>query len=305
MARSLWDILGSGLDEQSTLSTKSPTSLGRVSEEFLPKHLLAFEFDPNRKLAHFVIEMRNIPSALEHSAAVASKGGLNILSGFHHAPSQSRNAYWSFFADFTNAKTEPAEFADQIRSLASTLNVRFRTASSGLLVNSFHFPMIWAGKRAIAVRADVLTSIFSHVRSLLGAGPASDVLLFQMGQATGRKSFEQVCALVPRDLLGREPEIAGGLVAAAGWGILTVSHLDVSKKTVTIQLAENFECLSYPKGDKASSQFMRGFVSGAISEFFQQRLECVETKYVAKGDEYCEFTVEPVIPSQDATVAGM
>ena len=53
------------------IATDANTSL-HDSGEHIPKDVLAFEFSLGKKLAHFVVAMKNTPGALEFSAAIAT-----------------------------------------------------------------------------------------------------------------------------------------------------------------------------------------------------------------------------------------
>jgi len=259
----------------------------------VPKEVLSVEFNPSKKLAHFIVELRNTPGALERSAAAATKHGINILSGFHHAPSASNRGFWSFFADFTNVRRTPSELASELKALDSTIDVRFHVPPNGLLIDMFHFPLKWGGQRAIMMRTESISSIFARINGIFGDGPAAKVVLYEMGEAAGQAIYASLMSAIGLDALKQELQQVLALYMTSGWGIFELLHLDFEKKTAAIRVKENFECLHYQKRSPAPrSNFVRGHLAGWFSELFATRVEVTESYCVAKGDEFCSFTIE-------------
>src|SRR5208282_532142 len=260
------------------------------SGEHIPKDVLAFEFSPGKKLAHFVVAMKNTPGALEFSAAIATKHKVNILSGFHNAPSAASNAFWSFFADFTDATIGPGELAKELEFLPSTVQVHFKVPRRGLLIDSFHFPLRWGGQRAIVMRTDSLTSIFSRITGVFGDGAAAWVVMYEMGEAAGRVIMKDLLiqlGSIVRDELGS----IVGLYSSNGWGLFEVVSVDLDRKSAEFRVRDNFECVYYKKSALPRSNFIRGHIAGWFSELVGSRVEVVEERCQAKSDPFCYFVV--------------
>ncbi len=260
------------------------------SEEHVPKDVLSFEFGPDRKLAHFVVRMKNTPGALEVSSAIATRHKVNILSGFHHAKSDSNHAFWSFFADFTGTEISPDELAKELEFLPSTVEVRFKIPRRGLLIDSFHFPLRWGGQRAILMRTDSLASIFSRITGVFGDGAAARVVMFEMGEAAGRAIMKDLLTQlgsVVRDELGS----IVGLYSSNGWGIFEIVSVDLDRKNAEFRVRDNFECASYKESAIPRSNFIRGHIAGWFAELVGSRVEVVEKSCEAKSDPFCYFVV--------------
>lgn len=270
-----------------------PTRRGdELLDGYLPKQVLTAEISPTRKLAHFILILRNVKGALERSADVASRNGVNILSGFHHAPSTSEKALWSFFADLTEATISPERFLTELKSLPTTIDARFQLASGGLLVDRFHFPVEWAGERAVLFRAETLGTIFARVNEIFGGGPAAGVLLYEMGEAAGRSTYQFVKDMVGEEAIKQELEQWVNLFRATGWGIVRLERVDCETNQASLEVRANFECVHYKgKSSDARGHFLRGFIVGWFSEVFGKRMTAQESSCVAKGDESCRFTV--------------
>jgi hypothetical protein len=243
-----------------------------ADDKYLPKDTLTLEFNPDQKLAHFVVELRNVPGALERSAALATRRRVNILSGFHHAPSASERAFWSFFADFTDAVVDPSQLAKELGSLASTEHVRLQVPGNGLLMDAFHFPMRWGGKRATMMRTESMGSMFSRINGIFGDGPAAEVILYEMGEAAGRAIYDDLAARIRRDTIkGRLSQILA-LYSSSGWGVAELLRMDFHAKATVVRIHDNFECVSYQSSSAMpSSNCVRGHLAEWFSQLFHVR----------------------------------
>ncbi len=261
--------------------------------DLAPGRFNSSEFGPGKNLAQFVLKLRNEPGILESLSAIATRNRVNVLSGSHTAPPNSDHASWSFFADMTNSKQSAEGLAKEFSSLPGTLDVRFKTATT-LIVDTFHFPLYAGGQQVMVLATRSLAAIFQRVKDLLGAGPATSVLLHQIGQATGKTNYEIMLSKLGREnLLGSTSEVAG-LWSAAGWGRQRILDLDLEGMTARIEIQGNFECSSYGNGSETpQSQFVRGCLDGYWSAFFGKRINVEETRCVAKGDAACEFLLTP------------
>lgn len=275
---------------EEVLADSRPSKIG--TGEHLPKDVLAVEFNPSKRLAHFVIQLRNVPGALEHSAALATKHRVNILSGFHHAPSASEQAFWSFFADFTDATLGPSQLAQELEFLPSTVNVRYHVPPNGLLVDTFHFPVRWGGQRAIMMRTESIGSIFARVNGIFGDGPAARVVMYEMGEAAGSAIFKDLVSQLGPEIIKQELSNVIGLYTSNGWGVFELVDADFERKTAEIRAHENFECVHYRQSSAPRSNFVRGHIAGWFSELLGSRVEVTEKHCVAKGDPFCYFTIE-------------
>ncbi len=274
------------------IATGAISSL-HASGEHVPKDVLALEYNPEKKLAHFVVTLRNVPGALEFSAAIATKHKVNILSGFHHAPSASSQAFWSFFADFTDAGIGPNELAKELEFLPSTVEVRFKVPRKGLLIDSFHFPLRWGGQRAIILRTESIASIFSRIMGVFGDGAAARVVMYEMGEAAGRAIMKDLLAQLGGDIVRDELRSIVGLYSSNGWGIFDLVSMDLDQKKAEFRVRDNFECVHYKESVLPRSNFLRGHIAGWFSELVGSRVEVVEQYCEAKSDPFCYFVVRP------------
>lgn len=256
-----------------------------------PRSVIAFEYAPNRTLAHFVLRLQNQIGVLEALAGLTARNKVNILSGFHEA--RGSDSSWSFFADMTDAKLSADKLSEEFSQYPSVLEVNFRVSSSGLIADTVHFPIRIGGRSIVSLSTDSMVSMFRHVKEILGAGAAADVIIHQMGISVGKAisgAFES------RFGKGASREVLEEylhLVRATGWGCETLKELNVQSSTARIELAHNAECSSYEHASRPQSQYVRGIYGGFFSGLFGKSVNAEEVRCLAKGDPVCEFVLKP------------
>ena len=78
------------------------------------------------------------------------------------------------------------------------------------------------------------------------------------------------------------------------WGNLTFRDVDFVKGSGKVMVADAFEMMARKAGEGRETgqpccNFLRGFLSGFLSELFKKTVTVTEEKCAGKGDEYCEF----------------
>ncbi len=265
------------------------------SEEYLPKQVFASDFKPSHKLAEFSIEMRNIVGAMQEQTESVGKHGVNILSGFHNAPSLSEKGTWSFFADFTEADIEPEALATELKSLNSVLKVRCQVTNDGFITDTMHFPVMFGNERAIIVRASILVSIVERITSIFGPeSKSAQVILHQLGEAGGQRVFESTKAVIGVGFMRKNVAKTLNLFTAFGWGILNVNAVNLDTKTAEIHIKDGFESADSRKTSSAPQcHFILGLLAGWFSQLFEMKIDVTETQCIGKGDRLCIFQVQP------------
>jgi len=262
------------------------------SDEHTPKDILDFEFDPEGKLCHFVVRLGNVPSSLETCAGLVARHRVTILSGFHQKFSDS--LLWSFFADFAEADISPSALASEIEFLPSSQSVRFKTATRGLLIDSFHFPILSSGERSIILTAGSLEAIFQQVRGVFGDGASARVLLFEMGKAAGAAMMKGVLDRLGPSFVRDELQTIMSLYSSSGLGRLHLVSLDFNQETAEVRAYDNFECATFKLSKVPRSNFIRGHLTGWFSQLMGTFLEVEEQHCVAMGNPFCYFGVKPM-----------
>ena len=243
----------------------------------------------NRRLVEFSIEFAtNTPGEMADVALVLRKHHVNLLTGFHDA------AKWSFFADVTEINLSVDEVVKEISNIASIKKVNVgKEQSEGFIVDSLHRQLTWGPFRSIVIRADVMSSILNRIKGIFGAeGKAGTALVLGMGEAAGRTAYKGVSAQLSAEVLRSHFQDEMFLYTAQGWGEVKVASLDMDKGTACLRVFNSFECAD-PKGNPNSScDFIRGHLTGLLSETFGKRVVVTETMCSARGHSCCQFEIE-------------
>jgi len=272
--------------------TSDTVRSGTPSDKHTPKDVLDFEFDPEGKLCHFVVSLGNVPSSLETCAGLVARHRVTILSGFHQKSSDS--LLWSFFADFAEADISPADLASEIGFLPSSRGVRFKTATRGLLTDSFHFPILLSGERSIVLTTGSLEAIFQQIRGVFGDGAPARVLLFEMGKAAGAAMMKGLVDRLGRSIVRDELQTIMGLYSSSGLGKMHLVSMDFDKETAEVRAYDNFECITFKLSKVPRGSFIRGHITGWFSQLLGSFVEVEERYCVAMGHPFCYFEVKPI-----------
>jgi len=243
----------------------------------------------NRRLVEFSIEFAtNTPGEMASVGLVLSKHHVNVLTGFHDA------AKWSFFADITEISSSVDGLVNEISNLASVSKVNVgKEQSEGFIVDSFHSQLTWGPFRSVVIRADVMSSMLNRIKGIFGAeGKAGQALVYGMGEAAGRAAYKGVSAQLSDEVLRSHFEDEMFLYMAQGWGEVRVASLDMDRGTARVQFLNSFECSDPKRNSNSSCDFIRGHLTGLLSETFGKRVVVSETMCTARGDSCCQFDIE-------------
>lgn len=218
-----------------------------------PKTTFVAEIALGRHLAEFSIGILNVPGMLAAASAILAKHHVNVLSGYHDA------ARWSFFVDLTESDATIEEVQRELASIPGVTEVAKTDSPNGIIVDSLHFPVMFADKRAVILRAETLSSILERIRKMFGEdGPLAKVMLFTMGEAAGKAMFRTTAAQIGQKVQDELPR-AMELYSATGIGICRSSDVDFDRGVATVVALDNFECAFHPRTRSTPfSQFVRG-----------------------------------------------
>lgn len=122
---------------------------------------------------------------------------------------------------------------------------------------------------------------------------ASAVILFEAGKACGREFCIRVQGLYrPINEIDLLIWIAK-FMKAGNWGEATFKALGSgSSHWGDIIIKGSFEAKRYGKVQTPICHFLRGFLSGVLSVVKGREVILIETKCIAKGDEWCDFQIK-------------
>ena len=142
----------------------------------------------------------------------------------------------------------------------------------------------------------ILTRTFSavldRIRRIIGTGAVSEVILNEMGKSAGKVAYEHLKATMGEAFIREQLSELINLYTTAGWGLATISELNFERKHAVVRFERNFECQPHKDAEsKPYSHFVRGDLSGWFGEIFGSPVRCIETACIAKGDKFCEFSI--------------
>lgn len=264
--------------------------MNNMERERFPKVLFSSIYKPGRKLAVFVIKLKDVPGAIAKVSKFLSDYKVNILAGFHttEIKEDASIGLWSFFVDVTDADPMFKKELENLRKIDVVIDFVYEESSfDSLIVDEFHFPLIVSDEESILFRIDTVSSMFKKLYELFGTGAA--FMLYEMGLRAG-----EVKALSVREKYGLEGERALRFIMAEriskGWGIPRIEIFDEKEFKLVISVDKLFECLPFAGMlNRPNSNFFRGYLIGVCKVLFQRDHRFEEVECLAKGDECCKF----------------
>jgi len=240
-----------------------------------------------------VIEGKNVPGVLAKIASKIAEHKINVLSGMITAEPGEETAVLTLFLDLTDSKLKPKELVEELKALDVVLDVEVIVKKFGdIVIDGTTYTILFLGKRIVMLDVDDVGAMFGWLDKTFGSG--GHAILFDMGEATGRESAKKLkdsYGLKGCDLI----EAFLALHIAAGWFGYEVVECDEEELRFVIRLHGNFECTPFiGKKDRPASHLIRGALVGVFKEAYGRKFKVREVKCVAKGDEYCEFIIEPM-----------
>jgi predicted hydrocarbon binding protein len=253
-----------------------------------PKDVLVWEYAPGRRLAQFVVHLKNTKGALAICAQALAQYKINLLSGFHTAPSASAVGVWSFFADVTESTISPEAIAERLRSLPFVESVEIYKSRDGFMVDDKHFPLKSAGRRVIMMRTHAVTEMLSRLWDVFGSGAAT--IIDEMGEAMGRFRAQEIVSDFGADFAVENLTQFLKIFTAFGFAELEIESFDKVRGTLALTVRELFEC-NERRGleNTRKSVFFKGHLRGFMSTIFNTPFEVLETECVSSGSKSCRF----------------
>jgi len=285
-------------EEVSRVTVEASSDL--KEEAVMPSNSLnigRFMILPKRKVYCIAMKgplMQDIPRKM---IELAEKDKVVILSGiFSLDDSNSKTANILAFMDFTNSSVKPKEAVQQLRHIGFFKHIQlFAPEPSGFVYDNFFFPLKVGNERVIIFRKPLYEAFFSGIRKEFGS--AGEVFLYYMGLESGSRLFEDYKKISgftnPRTMVDMSFAFAFNM----GWGVPKLQELNLKKKTVKMRVYDNFECTAGKGAGKPYSHFLRGVAAGLFLHCFKTAGTVEETKCIAQGDAFCEFTLRPTKPS--------
>ncbi|MDG6985951.1 MAG: hypothetical protein JRM73_04305 [Nitrososphaerota archaeon] len=266
-----------------------------------PKDVEVWEHAPGKKLAEFVIRLKNEKGVLAKCSQVINDSNVNMLTGFMTAPGRSSTATLSFFADVSESPDGVTGLKRALQDLDVVVSVEAIAAESGFMVDRQHFPVQWAGRKAVVLRADAMNEMLNRLWAVFGSGAAT--IIDQMAEAMGRHSAKEIVEDFGAKFAMSQLDELIGTYSALGFADVSIERSKSSEFPMVINAKELFECESNAKLKlHRRSAFFRAHLRGFMSNTFGRDFEVNEVQCLTDGDEVCSFRVAVSEPA--ASVAA-
>ena len=255
-----------------------------------PKDVEIWEHAPGRKLAEVVIKLRNEKGAMAKCSQAINDANVNILTGFFTAPGKSPTAILSFFADITDSPIGLGGLRRALLDIDVVVSVEAIAAEDGFMVDRQHFPVQWAGRRAVVMRAEALNEMLNRLWTVFGTGAAT--IIDQMADAMGRHSAREIVDDFGAKFAVKQLDELVGTYSALGYAEVSIERSKSSDFPIVINAKELFECETNAKqGHHRRSVFFRAHLRGFMSAIFDRTFEVSEVQCATDRDEVCSFRV--------------
>ena len=265
----------------STYENCDPLNIGRV-----------MIFDENQKIYGLVIKAETQIGALRKISELAEK--LNIIIRYIQfsmtkiiEPSVTAIA----FLDFSKSNVSPEEALKLVKKLEFVKMAKLiKPHKKGIIFDDYFFPLNVGEERAVIFRKTVYEALMEGVREKFGS--AGEAILYYIGFTIGY----QVCDRNLKIAHSKDAEdlinLSKAMFKTFGYGIIDNAKIDFKEARAQLRIHHNFECGLGKNNGKPHSQFVRGILAGFFTQIFGKSVNAQETKCLAKGNSYCEFTIK-------------
>ena len=268
--------------------------------KFKPLDIGNFLMIGERKVVGFYFTVKNMPGVLHMIAEKLAERNINIVA-INFSPQLKPEVEVSLFvaADLTGTSVDPEEFAKEFQGDPRVKSVEVvRPFREMFLVNTYNFPIVEGGERAIVFSKTDIEMVVVGIRRRFGAGGVA--LLYHWGVITGdhiAKKYMRWGIETLQDAL-RMFQVRSLVL---GRGILEVTRNTLlrtdpgAEREIVLRMKDHWECEVARENSipGPAADFTRGVVTGFVKRYVGEELTGVETKCIAMGDSYCEIKVAP------------
>ncbi|MBS7633594.1 4-vinyl reductase [Candidatus Bathyarchaeota archaeon] len=244
-----------------------------------------------RKLCGFAFEADYEIGVLHQLAELADMYRIRILYIQFSMPKPDDKAAKAItFLDFSDSKLSPQEAEKILEKKKFIRSIELiEPLNNKFVSDTFFFPLVVSGDRALIFRKEIYEEIFRGVRKQFGT--AGEAFLYYVGFETGKRAYLNYVQLAGAEELKALITTAKAVNMTLGWSIFKEVKISEKAKTATAILSENFECDLARGYGKPYSQFYRGAIAGIFTQYFKEEMKVEEVKCIAKGDPYCQFEI--------------
>ena len=249
-------------------------------------------FDKNRKIYGMVIESKRGLGFLRRLCELAEDLGV-VIQYVQFSMMESGKSFVRAiaFLDFSDSTVSPERALELVKSQEFVISsCLIKPDRKGIIFDNCFFPLIISNERIVIFRKAVYEALFNGVRMKFGS--AGEAMLYYQGFTIGFEIYNKYLEIANSEELEDLIEVAKALNMTLGWGVIDKIKVDTKNGVAKLRIYQSFECELGKSNGKPYSQFYRGAIAGLFTRFFGKEVKIQETKCIAKGDPYCEFTIK-------------
>ncbi len=144
-------------------------------------------------------------------------------------------------------------------------SVEVVAADDGFMVDKQHYPVQWAGRKGILMRADALNEMLNRLWTVFGTGAAT--IIDQMAEAMGRHFAKEIAEDFGAKFAVDQLDELIGAYSALGYADVSIERSKASDFPTVVNARELFECESNSKqvstgGARSSGRTSEGSCPG-------------------------------------------
>jgi predicted hydrocarbon binding protein len=148
----------------------------------------------------------------------------------------------------------------------------------------------------------ITSEAFVKMMEALNAfGSAAFTIFYMMGREKGHNDvLKEMESLRQQGVSFTKRQVLDNIIheiKVTGWGVPVIREYDEEHCVLTIVVENNPLIVTLGFVGKAESpvcHYFRGYWVGVISDIFERRVSCIETKCMAMGAASCEFKINPL-----------
>jgi len=260
----------------------------------IPFQVQRLLYRQGRRLYGIIVEAFSKPGVLALISSMLAERDLDIIYCTAIAAEDKRGGI-IFLIDFTDSDAMPQSVAEELKSLEFVEDVAIiEPIVDGFLIDDATFPIMLGRRRALILDDGMLRGIFISFRERLGSG--GEAMLYHLGLEAGRSRGRHAAMLAQRvgiKSLDKGLETVAKALKALGYGIIKFIEFQENPPRARVRIYNSIECELGRGAGHPFSQYIRGLITGIMSEFFKREMTAREVKCIAMGDPYCEFELKP------------
>ena len=227
--------------------------------------------------------LKDVPGAIYSASNVIKSYNGDIKWGVTHESDKPGLAWW---CTFLLVKEDLVDvMIDSLRKLDVVSELNYTIHKDKIIITKHHDSIICLGGRAILFRTEWLKHIHAAVGKTWGKEGAK-ALAYVVGVDIGKAAHESHVGFVG-DLKEELLNFLLDMMKGSGW--ISGGSWEKDGDKYIIRLNDLFECEV-----AGESHLVRGELAGYVTAIRGRDYKATEVKCRARGDEHCEFIVEPV-----------